>query len=627
MCGSVTFIGAGPGAPGLLTLDAVDALKAADRVLYADSLVSPEIARFLRPGVPFEGTKDRHLDAIVAEMITAARGGEQVARVHSGDPSLYGAITEQIAPLRAADIPYHIIPGVSSVFAAAAALGIELTVPGVAQTVIMTRPAGRTGVPAGEALRSLAAHGTSLAILLGITRISELVTDLLAGGYPPETPIAALYRVSWPDEGIVRGTLGTIVEQVREAKWTRQAIILVGPAIDPALQDGTHRSHLYDAAYTHRFRRATTVPDPATAPQAFAETPKTDLMIVSLTKGGTALGEHLAPTLDGTLYAPRRFASTGAIPFDGAVSALVRTRWGEHARILLLMPVGIVVRAIAPLLREKATDPGIVALDESGRFAVSITGGHRGGANDLARMVATLTGGEAVVTTASDVQGLPALDLLGQDEGWTIATLQNVTRVTAALVNGERVAVYQEAGSRAWLSQPEAATLQYVPDLAALTDRAIPAAIVITPRSVTTLPAAIREKSIVYHPLCLSIGIGCARGVSEDDIAVAVNDVLVAHGLASAAIQSIASIDLKADEAGLVAYASRIERPLRFFSADELNQIPTPTPSQVVYNAVGTHGVAEPAALLAAGARVLAVSKQICGQVTVAIAVEEWQDV
>jgi precorrin-4/cobalt-precorrin-4 C11-methyltransferase len=254
--GSVAFIGAGPGAPGLLTLDAVEALRAADLVLYADSLVSPEIARFLRPGVPFEGTKERHLDAIAARMIAATRAGQRVARVHSGDPALYGAITEQIALLRQADVPYRIIPGVSSVFAAAAALGVELTVPDVAQTIIMTRAAGRTGMPQGETLRALAAHGTTLAILLGITRIRQLVADLLAGGYTADTPAAALYRVSWPDEAIVRGTLADLATSVKAAGWSRQALILVGRAIDPALQDGAHRSHLYAPTYSHRIRRA-----------------------------------------------------------------------------------------------------------------------------------------------------------------------------------------------------------------------------------------------------------------------------------------------------------------------------------------------------------------------------------
>ncbi|MDP9372980.1 MAG: precorrin-4 C(11)-methyltransferase [Chloroflexota bacterium] len=655
--GEVAFVGAGPGAPGLLTLDAVEALRAADLVLYADSLVSPEIARFLRPGVPFEGTKDRHLDAIAARMIAVARDGLRVARVHSGDPALYGAITEQIALLRRAGIPYRIIPGVSSVFAAAAALGVELTVPDVAQTIIMTRAAGRTGMPEGEALGALAAHGTTLAILLGITRIRQLVADLVAGGYPPDTPAAALYRVSWPDEAVVRGRLADLAERVKAAGWSRQALILVGRAIDPALQDGAHRSHLYAATYTHRYRRAegresggerrevegakgTAVDGGAGGTTGAAGSPVAggravvpagaggSLALVALTKGGTALGARLAAALGGTLHAPERFATAGATPYEGPVADLVRALWARHGRLVLVMPVGVAVRAIAPLLADKRADPGVVALDEAGRYAVSLAGGHLGGANALARAVARVAGGVAVVTTASDVQGLPALDLLGREEGWAVANPGALTRAAAALVNGERVAAFQEAGSRAWLSHPEAAALDHVARVDDLADPAVAAALVITHRRIEALPQGVRdnEATVVYHPPCLSVGIGCSRGVPEGAIAAVVEGVLVEHGLAPAAVRDLASIDVKGDEAGLVAYAARLARPLRLFGAAALDGMTVPNPSPAVLAAVGTRGVAEPAALLAAGARALLIEKQVRGQVTVAVALREETD-
>lgn len=636
--GQVTFIGAGPGAPGLLTLDGAAALGEADLVLYADSLVSPELARFVRPGAPLEGTKERSLDEIVNRMVEAARAGQRVARVHSGDPALYGAITEQIAGLRAAGIPYRIIPGVSSVFAGAAALGVELTVPGVAQSVIMTRAAGRTGLPPGEELRALAAHGTTIAVLLGITRIRQLVADLLAGGYSPETPAAALYRVSWPDEAIARGTLADIGDKVKAARWSRQALLLVGRALDPALQDGAHRSHLYDAGYTHRFRRATderrAAPAPATLPgwgtggtlALGRQGGPASLALVALTVGGATLGGRLAAAFGGTLYAPERFASGDAVPYEGPVADLVRSLWGRYDRLLLLLPVGVAVRTIAPLLENKRTDPGVVALDEAGRFAVSVVGGHEGGANDLARAVAAVTGGQAVVTTASDARGVPALDLLGRGEGWTVANPDRLTQAAAALVNGERVAVYQEAGSRAWLSQPEAGALHYVAALEDLAAPAIAAALVITHRAVAALPVAARERAVVYHPPCLSVGIGCARGVTPDEIATAVAEVFAARGLALAAVRDLATIEVKRDEAGLLAYAGSLGRPLRFFTAPELNGVVTPNPSPAALAAVGARGVAEPAALLAAGATTLLVEKQARGRVTVAVARREWRE-
>lgn len=646
--GSVAFIGAGPGAPGLLTLDAVEALRAADLVLYADSLVSPELARFLRPGVPFEGTKERHLDAIAARMIAAARAGQRVARVHSGDPALYGAITEQIALLRQAGIPYRIIPGVSSVFAAAAALGVELTVPDVAQTIIMTRAAGRTGMPQGETLRTLAAHGTTLAILLGITRIRQLVADLLAGGYTPDTPAAALYRVSWPDEAIIRGTLADLATSVKAAGWSRQALVLVGRAIDPALQDGIHRSHLYAATYSHRFRRAEERPprdetgtpaapiatsDDAVAPgvaKGIGASPSVgrSLALVALTKSGTALGVRLATALGGALYAPERFAGDAAIPYEGPVAALIGALWGRHGRLALLMPVGVAVRAIAPLLSDKRADPGIVALDEAGRYAVSIAGGHLGGANALAREVARIVGGEAVITTASDVRGLPAFDLLGAERGWAVATPDALTSAAAALVNGERVAAFQEAGSRAWLSHPEATALDHVARIEELGDPTIAAALVITHRRGEALLRAVRDRvtTVIYHPPCLSVGLGCARGVPEGELAAAVEGVFADHGLALAAVRDLASIDVKRDEAGLLAYAATLGRPLRFFDATELNSVPVRQPSRAALAAVGAHGVAEPAALLAAGTRALLVEKSVRGRVTVAVALREETD-
>ena len=632
MIGTVVFIGAGPGAPGLLTLDAVAALRAAERVLYADSLVSPEIAQFVRPGIPFVGTKDRHLDDIVDEMIAAARNGQHVARVHSGDPALYGAITEQIAALRAAAVPYRIIPGVSSVFAAAAALGVELTVPDVAQTIIITRAGGRTGMPDGETLRALAAHRTSLAILLGITRVRQLVEELLAGGYPPQTAAAALYRVSWPDEGIARGTLADIAEQVKMTGWTRQAVLLVGDAIDPANQDGRHRSHLYDATYTHRFRRAAraaadarpTAPIPPMTPVSMPQS--ADLAVVALTRNGTALGHRVARELRSTLYAPARFAPDGSTPYQGPVAEMIRVLWHTQTRMLLIMPVGVAVRSLAPLLADKRSDPGVVAMDEAGQFAVSITSGHLGGANALARTVAGLVGAQAVITTASDVQGVPALDLLGRAFGWRIATPSMLTRASAALVNGEPVGVFQEAGSRAWLSEPEAAVLHFVPDLTTLTDAIYTAALVITYRGDDTLPDEVRAKAVIYHPACLSVGIGCERGVTETEVMSAVTATLAAHGLATEAIRDYATIDVKRDEAGLLAYAATMNRPLRFFPADALNRPVVPNPSAAAMRTVGAQGVAEPAALLAAETRTLLVEKHVQGRVTVAVALEVRHD-
>ncbi len=232
-------------------------------MVYADSLVHPSIAAFARPGAEVHGSKSLTLPQIMDLMVQAAGQGKMVARVQSGDPAIYGAILEQMQVLVREGIEYEIIPGVSSAFAAAARLKAELTVPGESQTIIMTRAEGRIPMPSGEQLRDLAAHGCTLVIFLSITRISRITRELRAAGYSKDTPMAVVYRVGWPDEQIIRGTLTDIAAKVREAKITLQALILIGKALDPLLpysdllgQSPPASSNLYSDSYTHRYRKA-----------------------------------------------------------------------------------------------------------------------------------------------------------------------------------------------------------------------------------------------------------------------------------------------------------------------------------------------------------------------------------
>jgi precorrin-4/cobalt-precorrin-4 C11-methyltransferase len=204
--------------------------------------------------------------------LQAVKEGKTVARIQSGDPSIYGAILEQMRVLEAEGVEYEIIPGVSSAFAAAARLKAELTVPDVSQTVILTRVEGRVSMPPGEQLQALAAHGSTLVLFLSITRMAHITRELRAAGYPKDTPVAVVYRVGWPDEQIIRGTLADISPKVRAAKLALQALILVGRALDPALrqphapeQPAVASSHLYSETYTHRYRRARTRPAAARA--------------------------------------------------------------------------------------------------------------------------------------------------------------------------------------------------------------------------------------------------------------------------------------------------------------------------------------------------------------------------
>ena len=256
--GMVVFVGAGPGDPELLTIRGRRVIEQADLVVWADSLVHPGVAALARPDVEAIGSSTLTLEEISRRMIEAARAGKLVARVQSGDPAIYGAMHEQMVLLDAAEVPYAVIPGVSSVFAAAAALDAELTVPDIAQTVILTRLPSRTTIPEQEQLRAMAAHGGTIALFLTINVIERAVAELRAGGYAEDTPAAVLHRVSWEDETIIRGTLADIAAASRAAGLTRQALILVGRAIDPHLRRAAsaNRSNLYDPNWSHVFRLA-----------------------------------------------------------------------------------------------------------------------------------------------------------------------------------------------------------------------------------------------------------------------------------------------------------------------------------------------------------------------------------
>jgi precorrin-4/cobalt-precorrin-4 C11-methyltransferase len=257
--GVVYFVGAGPGDPELLTLKAARLIGQADLVVWADSLVHPDVVALARPEAEVVGSAALTLEQITDLLIRASSLGQRIVRLQSGDPAVYGALHEQLVALEAAGVPCEIVPGVSSAFAAAARLGAELTVPDLAQTVIFTRLANRTTtVPSTERLQELARHGATLVIFLSASVIEHVVSDLIAGGYPPDCPAAVVYRVTWPDEHIIRADLSHIAAAARAARLTKQALILVGPALDPHLRQAyaTSRSHLYRADYTHLFRKA-----------------------------------------------------------------------------------------------------------------------------------------------------------------------------------------------------------------------------------------------------------------------------------------------------------------------------------------------------------------------------------
>ncbi|MCX7912450.1 MAG: precorrin-4 C(11)-methyltransferase [Dehalococcoidales bacterium] len=243
----VYFSGGGPGDPGMLTLKGKRIIEEADIIIYADSLVPREVLKFARKDAVIYGSASMTLEQITDVIVNAVSQGRTVARLQSGDPSIYGAIAGQMRMLDARGIAYEIVPGVSSLLAAAALLRAELTVPGISQTVIITRLEGKTPVPRKEDIRELAKHQASMAVFLSAGMVEAVVAGLLEGGYPPGTPAAVVYRAGWPDEKVIRATVGTLVEAVRGNGITRQALILVGEFLNPDCRQ--LRSRLYSGEF------------------------------------------------------------------------------------------------------------------------------------------------------------------------------------------------------------------------------------------------------------------------------------------------------------------------------------------------------------------------------------------
>lgn len=246
----IYFVGAGPGAADLITVRGQALLRKADMVVYAGSLVNPALLALCPEGCEILDSARMTLEEVIGAMARRDAPGAAVVRLHTGDPSLYGALREQMDELARLGIAFEVVPGVSAFSAAAAALPAEYTLPGVTQTLIITRMAGRTPVPEAESIRALAAHRAAMALFLSAGMLPELCAELIAGGYPPETPAAIVYKASWPEQKVVRGTLRTLPQDGKGL--TRTALVLVGGFLGGEYE----RSKLYDPAFAHGFREA-----------------------------------------------------------------------------------------------------------------------------------------------------------------------------------------------------------------------------------------------------------------------------------------------------------------------------------------------------------------------------------
>lgn len=317
--------------------------------------------------------------------------------------------------------------------------------------------------------------------------------------------------------------------------------------------------------------------------------------ILAITKGGRTLATELAVQLpEATL-----------LPMSDTVAATLAAAWPRYDAFICVMATGIVVRGLAPLLHDKMSDPCVVVLDEQGRFVISLLSGHLGGGNELARRLARLTGGQAVISTASDVLGHTALDLWARDHGLIVADKAAFTAAMARLVNNGRLTVFSEVELPQW------------PADFVMTD---------TPAEAELLIAIHQEvagRRPQLHPCCLVAGIGCNRATPATAIQQAFAELCRTHNLAPAAFRNLASIDLKNDEKGLLEFAGQNRYPIDFYTKDELNQVPDLIASAAAMKATGAQGVAEPAALLSSNGQLI-IGKQKWQDVTLAVAQAGW---
>ncbi|MDB5353030.1 MAG: cobalamin biosynthesis protein CbiG [Planctomycetota bacterium] len=334
--------------------------------------------------------------------------------------------------------------------------------------------------------------------------------------------------------------------------------------------------------------------------------------------GGGPVGDGQSPS---NLSKTFPSGEPGVFGWIGPLRLVVPEVWREYDAIVAVMALGIVVRLIGPLAADKRRDPAVVVVDDAGRFAIPVLGGHGAGANDLARRVADLLGATPVITTASDAQGLPAVDEIGRDRGWRIERIENLTRVAAAVVRRQTVAVYQDSGGRDWWLRfgpwPEHfVRVESWDEIARLDPTAV---LVISDRiEPVSLPDG---RTLVYRPRTLVAGIGCKRGTTCETIAAHVEATFAAEGLAIGSLAAVATVTLKADEPGLIAFARSRGVPFLAYPPEELVDVPgIETPSERVRSKIGIPAVSEPAALRASGATVLLVTKTKGPGVTVAVA-------
>lgn len=619
--GTVVFGGAGPGAEDLVTLRLHNAIKEADIIVFAGSLVNPEILKHRKDNCTVFDSASMDLGEIIDVMVKGANNNLKVLRVHTGDPSMYGAIAEQIKYLEQANINYEVIPGVSSVFAAAAAVSKELTLPGITQTMILTRRAGRTPVPPKERIELLGAHGSSMGLFLSIGDMDGLVKDLSFAGYRMETPIAVVYRASWPDQKIVTGVLSNITQKVKDAGITRQAIVLIGNA----LAGKGEESLLYASHFSHGYRDAKDPCDPGDVHKSIEIDSRFygKTAIHAITKEGIRLAEKISNSLNAPIFGPDKFADEKIDKLSayksGEFDLTLSDQWNKFDAHIFIMSAGIVVRKISNLIEDKVKDPAVIVIDERALHAISLLSGHIGGANELTQTVSDITGALPVITTATDVWNKPAFDTVASKLGWVPTNKEAIKELNSLFLQNKKIGLIipEVIYDKHYKNYSNLKLCKNENDLPNDLD------------GIFTLESLLSEKNVEHLSVpilkfkCpnLVAGIGCRAGVPLFEIEIALKESLSEIGYDFQNISTIATVDIKEDEEGLNMLSKKLDVPIMYYSSVELDKVDVPSPSKTVTKKIGTSSVCEASAIRASKSGRLILKKKKFERVTIALAI------
>lgn len=649
----VHFVGAGPGACDLITVRGMNRIKEADVIIYAGSLVNPELLSYAKADCEIYNSAHMTLEDVVSVMREAEAAGKGTVRLHTGDPSVYGAIREQMDLLDECGIAYDVCPGVSAVFGAAASLACEYTLPDVTQTLILTRAEGKTPVPEKENLQSLAAHRASLVLYLSSGLARKVRQDLLLGGYAEDTPVAVVYKATWPEEKIIRTTLAKLSEDMEAAGITKTALIIVSPA----LGNDYEKSRLYDAAFATEYRGATEIAFPAGIRR---------VLLITCSVRGYATMQKMAKKLENIsgaeIITKVKCEALPEVSMRETVKVCVDVYFEQVDAIVFVTASGIAVRSVAEHLTHKSKDPAIVCMDECGKHVISLVSGHAGGANALTQMLADVMWATPVITTATDVEGRFSIDEYAREHNLVVTDWAKAKAISAeVLATGaepvwvDEAEVLQEEEKRACEIGKEQKSTGI--DVGKIENDGCKNEVdgcenridgcenevdgcknrvdgfenkvdgcgnrinvkrlqigshqvIITPKD-----GSVDAQTLQLIPRCIVAGVGCKKGTPADKIEHAVQDAFAKAGLRMEALCAVVSIDLKKEEAGLLEFCETRNVPFETYAAEELQAVPgTYSASEFVSGVTGVDNVCERSAVKYASEHGMNQGEQLLGR-------------